>query len=147
MSWIDTKQDTQHIRRLKVISMEANAIQKRSQTHSNNECHVIITNTWRNWKESKNKIRTQIEKQLKCVIAKTGKNWKKKWIYLLKLKKQDEGRWNLCGWSLVSEMDTPLGWWMFQDKCRFAATWMLPMHHEIRQGRGELVSQSLTNWA
>ena len=47
-SWIDTKQDTQHLRRLKVISMEDNAIRGRSQTHLNNECHVLNTNIWQN---------------------------------------------------------------------------------------------------
>jgi len=48
MSWIDTKQDTQHLRRFKVISMEDNIIQMRSQTHLNNESHVLNINIWRN---------------------------------------------------------------------------------------------------
>ena len=48
MSWIDIKQDTQHLRRLKVDSMEDNVIQMKSQTHLNNECHVLNTNIWRN---------------------------------------------------------------------------------------------------
>jgi len=48
MSWIDTKQDTHHLRRLKDNSMEDNAIQMKSQTHMNNECHVLNTNIWQN---------------------------------------------------------------------------------------------------
>ena len=58
MSWIDTKQDTQHLRRLKDNSMEDNAIQMKRQTHMNNECHVLNTNIWRNSKESKNNSST-----------------------------------------------------------------------------------------
>ena len=61
---------------------------KREAKSLNNECHVLITNTWQNWKESKNKSRTQIETQLLHVIYQTGHNWIKNKLHRLKSTKE-----------------------------------------------------------